>query len=135
MNVPDSPEDVKRAAEGWKDFATKMDAFDLHAGIQQAFDLVSALNMGFDKAAPWKLKGEERLVMLSRFAESLRHVALLLLPFVPETAQTISRQLNVSYAAKMLDVDFVISDSMKHWGSEKDWKEVGEPAILFAPVE
>lgn len=135
VNVPDSPEDVKRAAEGWKDFATKMDAFDLHAGIQQAFDLVSALNMGFDKAAPWKLKGEERLVMLSRFAESLRHVALLLLPFVPETAQTISRQLNVSYAAKMLDVDFVISDSMKHWGSEKDWKEVGEPAILFAPVE
>jgi methionyl-tRNA synthetase len=133
--VPESKEDAGRAAEGWKDFEKKMNEFDLHGGIQQAFELVSALNMGFDKAAPWKLKGEERLIMLSRFAESLRHVALLLLPFLPETAQKISTQLNVSYASKMLDRDFVITDELKMWGSEKSWKQVGDPSILFAPVE
>ena len=133
--VPASPSDASRAAEGWADFEKKMNIFDLHAGIQQAFELVSVLNMGFDKAAPWKLAGQERLTMLSRFAESLRHVALLLLPFIPETAQTITRQLGVSYAEKMLGKDFVITKEMKEWGSEKGWKEVGEPAILFAPVE
>ncbi len=133
--VPESKEDAGRAAEGWKDFEMKMNEFDLHGGIQQAFELVSALNMGFDKAAPWKLKGEERLIMLSRFAESLRHVALLLLPFLPETAKKISEQLNVSYASKMLDRDFVITDELKMWGSEKSWKQVGDPSILFAPVE
>lgn len=132
---PLSVADVERAADGWKDFEKKMNDFDLHGGIQQAFDLVSALNMGFDKAAPWKLAGEERLTMLSRFAESLRHVALLLLPFVPETAQKISRQLGVSYAEKMLGKEFVITKEMKEWGSEKDWKQVGEPEILFAPIE
>lgn len=133
--VPESVTDAAQAAQGWKDYEAKLNAFDLHGGIQQAFELVSALNMGFDKAAPWKLKGEERLIMLSRFAESLRHVALLLLPFLPETAQKITRQLNVSYAEKMLDRDFIITDELKAWGAEKGWKEVGEPSILFAPVE
>ena len=140
VSVPDASStlivtDASRAAEGWKEYETKMNAFDLHGGIQQAFDLISALNMGFDKAAPWKLAGEERLRMLSRFAESIRLAALLLLPFIPETAQKISRQLNVSYAEKMLDKEFVITKEMKEWGSQKDWKVVGEPEILFAPVE
>ena len=135
VRVPEGATDASRAADGWKDFAKKMDAFDLHGAIQQAFDLVSALNMGFDKAAPWKLQGEERLAMLSRFAESLRHAALLLLPFMPETAQKITQQLNVSYVGAMLDRDFVITAAMKEWGGEKDWSAVGEPSILFAPVE
>jgi methionyl-tRNA synthetase len=133
--VPESPTDAERAAQGWKDYATTLDAFDAHGAIQQAFELVSALNMGFDKAAPWKLKGEERLTMLSRFAESLRHVALLLLPFIPETAKKITEQLNVSYAPKMLEKDFVLTEGIKAWGGEKGWKGVGKPEILFSPVE
>ncbi len=132
--VPQSPTDAERATEGWKDFGRKMDAFDLHAGIQQVLELVSVLNTGFNAAAPWKLEGEARLTMLSRFAESLRHVALLLLPFMPETAQKITQQLNVSYAEKMQDRDFVITPAIKKWGGEKGWKAVGEPSILFAPV-
>lgn len=140
VRVPDassplSATDASRAAEGWKEYEAKMNAFDLHGGIQQAFDLIAALNMGFDKAAPWKLAGEERLTMLSRFAESIRHAALLLLPFIPETAQKISRQLGVSYAENMLGKDFIITKAMKEWGGQKDWKAVREPEILFQPVE
>jgi methionyl-tRNA synthetase len=73
--------------------------------------------------------------MLSRFAESLRHVALLLLPFIPETAKKITEQLNVSYAPKMLEKDFVLTEGIKAWGGEKGWKGVGKPEILFSPVE
>ncbi len=133
--VPASATDASRAADGWKEFAEKMNAFDLHGGIQQGFALISALNTGFDQAAPWKLKGEERLAMLSRFAESLRHAALLLLPFIPETAQKISTQLGVGYAGRMLEKDFVLTDELKTWGSQTDWTKAGTPAILFAPVE
>ena len=133
--VPESPTDAARAAEGWQQFAEKMNAFDVHGAIQQAFEFVATLNIAFDKAAPWKLAGEERRILLSRFAESLRHVALLLLPFIPKTAQTMSRQLSVSYAGAMLEKSFVITDAMKAWGGEKGWSTVGEPGILFAPVE
>ena len=134
LAVQDSPEDASRSEEGWKTFAEKMHRFEIHAGIQQAFDLVNALNVGFDHRKPWTLKGEERVVLLSRFAESLRLLALLLLPFIPHTAQEISRQLGVPYAEKMLEKSFVLSDDLKAWGGCKEWKKVGEPKILFAPI-
>ena len=119
----------------WQSYADNMDAFALHDALQQAVQLADRLNEAMDHGKPWTLKGEEKILFLSGLAESLRHLALLLLPFIPETAQRISKQLNVPYAAKMLDRDFVISDHLKTWGGTKDWKTVGTPEILFAPVE
>lgn len=135
MSVPASPDDATQAQAGWGAFQRKMDAFDLHGGIQQACELVSALNMGFDRAKPWALSGDDKMAMLSRFAESLRHVALLLLPFIPESAQKMSMQLGVPYADRMLRKDFVITDAMKAWGGCPEWTQVGEPAILFPKVD
>jgi methionyl-tRNA synthetase len=135
FSVPSSAEDAKRAGDGWKKFSNSMDAFELHLGIQQAMELVDSLNIGIDRMKPWTLKGKEKVDVLSRFAESLRHSALLLLPFMPKTAQEISRQLNVPYAEKMLERDFVITPELREWGSQKDWKTVGEPKILFPPLE
>lgn len=134
ISVPASPMYASLSDEEWKIFGEKMNALDLHASIQQTFELVATLNMDFDHARPWALKGEARLEKLSRFAESLRHVALMLLPFVPETAQKISMQLNVPYAGKMLEKDFVLTDDLKRWGSQKAWLMSGAPEILFPAV-
>ncbi len=133
--VPESATDAERAKEGWETYQKKLDAFDVHAAISQAMDLVEALNAGIDSTKPWEKTGEEKLVLLSRFAESLRFVALLLLPFVPETAQRISQQLGVPYADAMLDRDFMLTDEIKDWGGQKTWKKIGTPEILFKPVE
>lgn len=112
-----------------------MDAFDLHGALADVMQTVDKLNWHFNNEAPWKLPDEEAKAMLTDFAEALRHVALMLLPFIPETAQKISTQLGVPYAAKMLEKSFVFTDEMKQWGGCKDWKTVGEPSILFAPLE
>ena len=95
------------------------------------------MNVDFNDSAPWKLKEEPelRITTLGSFAEYLRHTALMLLPFVPNTAYRISKQLNVPYAEQMIEKDFVITDDMKKWGGIKDWTMVGEPSILFAPLE
>ncbi len=135
IRIPESATDAERAEDGWKQFAAKMDVFDLHGGIQQAFELVATLNVGFDHAKPWVLQGEAKSTLLARFAESLRHVALLLLPFMSGTAQRISTQLNVSYAERMLEKDFVITEAMKQWGGAGEWTKVGGPEILFKPLE
>ena len=111
-----------------------MDFFDLHAGLLQTMQLVDTLNAAIDTTKPWAMKGDEKVELLSRFAESLRHVALMLSPFVPQTAQSISAQLGVPYADSMLDKDFVITEQMKQFGGQNDWKAVGEPSILFAPL-
>lgn len=133
--VPDSESDAEQAKNGWQQYGKSMDQFEFSVAIQQAMQLADTLNAGMDQAKPWTLEGGEKLALLSRFAESLRHLALLLLPFIPDTAYRISKQLNVPYAEQMLKKDFVITDEMKAWGGLKNWKEVGEPEILFAPLE
>ena len=133
-----SQSDIDQSTAGWKQFQASMDAFELHKGIEQVMVLIDTLNAGIDSTKPWTLEGEEKVVLLSRFAESLRHAALLLLPFIPETAQKISMQLGVPYANDMLNKNFVLKNEdrdLTEWGSlGKDWQSIGEPSILFAPL-
>ncbi|MDB4978622.1 MAG: methionyl-tRNA synthetase [Candidatus Peribacteria bacterium] len=123
-------------ASGWSMYAAHMDAFQITDALAtDVMSCVSAGNQSFNDKAPWTEKDDEkRRVILAEYVELLRHIALMLLPFMPETAQKISRQLNVPYAERMLEKDFTI-DTVHEWGSLKDWKKVGIPEILFAPVE
>ena len=130
-----SKEDETSIAQIWDAFSGALDSFEVHTALQSVTTAIDCMNANFNTAEPWKLKGAERIKILSHFAEALRHAALTLLPFVPETAQKISEQLNVPYAKKMLEKDFVITDELKTWGGCKDWKTVEEPQILFPPVE
>jgi len=111
-----------------------MDNFDFSAALQEAVQIAVDSNRYVDEQKPWKLKGEKKIGVLSQLAEALRHVSLALLPFMPETTQRISRQLNVPYADRMLEKDFVIG-TLKEWGACPDWKTVGKPEILFPEVE
>ena len=88
-----------------------------------------------DEKKPWTLSGKEKVEVLSAIAEMLRHIGLMLLPFIPDTAYRISKQLNIPYAEEMLKRDFVITKAMKQWGGMPDWVSVGKPEILFAPLE
>ncbi len=132
--IAPTADDEKNIAAAWKKYGDAMEKFEVHSAIQSISESIDCMNANFNKAEPWKLKGQERIAVLSSFAEGLRHVALCLLPFVPDTAYRISKQLNVPYAEKMLEKSFVITSAMKKWGGAKEWKRVGEPEILFLPL-
>ena len=88
---------------------------------------------------PWRKEGEERVRILSELAEALRSIALLLLPFIPSTAQRISTQLGLPYAGEMLSNEFVLKNAerdLTQWGAlGETWTKIGESEILFAPLE
>jgi methionyl-tRNA synthetase len=119
----------------WKNYAAWLDAFTVHEAIQGIFALVDLCNQDMQKLQPWTKQQPEKGAILSEFAEVLRHVSLLLLPFVPETAQKIAKQLGLSYVDEMLQKEFVVTAELKKWGGAKSWTKVGEPSILFPPVE
>ncbi len=121
--------------EHWKGYEEAMEKFELQDAIGHAFKFVDHINVGMQQAEPWKKGPEEQLAILSGFAEALRHISLMLLPFIPETAKRIAEQMNVPYAAQMLEKDFQLTDDLKRWGGLSDWKTTGEPSILFAPLE
>lgn len=134
MTTADMQKDT--VASSWAKYVSSMDTFDCSTAIVSgAIAIAEAGNAEMERSKPWTLKGEEKMRTLSSIAEMLRHISLMLLPFMPETAQKISLQLGVPYAPKMLEKSFVITEEMKAWGSQKNWTKVGEPAILFPQLD
>ncbi len=133
--VQSDEEGVQRfTLQSWKLYEEAMNAFHPHLALQSQVDsLLVYGNSLMDTAKPWALKEEEALSTLGHLAEKLRHVSLMLLPFIPGTAQKISKQLGLPYAKSMLEKNFTISEEMKQWGGIAEWKNIGEPAILFPP--
>lgn len=119
----------------WGAWQKHLENFEVHLATQDTTNLARTLNLSMEQRKPWALIGDEKTHVLSMLAESLRHLSLMLLPFIPQTAQKISAQLEVPYADRMLAKGFVITDAMKEWGSQRDWKKIGKPEILFPPVE
>ena len=115
-----------------------MDDNNFSVALQNILQKVDTFNAFIDSEAPWKLEGGAKVQVLSDLAEGLRHIALMLLPFMPDTAYRMSTQLNVPYAGEMLNTNFVLKNDdrdLTKWGSlGKNWKQVGEPSILFAPL-
>jgi methionyl-tRNA synthetase len=72
----------------------------LHVALAAVFEYASGVNQYLDGAAPWKLakRPEGRAsaaTVLYNACEALRVTALLLAPFLPETAQRIAERLGV----------------------------------------
>lgn len=135
LSVPSGKEDAAETARVWKEYAAHMNAFDLHAAIQMVMASVDRMNAAFNTAEPWKQTGDQKIRTLSTFAEYLRHSALMLLPFIPQTAEKMSRQLGLPYAEAMGESGFVLTEDLKAWGGAKGWARTSEPSILFPPLE
>ena len=74
--------------------AARLDAYDLTGGLDEAWDVVRALNRHVEQNAPWELaKDEGKAGELDRvlfdLADGLRVVAVVLSPYLPETSPRI----------------------------------------------
>lgn len=118
----------------YSEYKSAMESFDLSRGLQIALSIAVDGNKFVDARKPWELAANERAGVLSQVAEALRHLSLALLPFLPSTAQEIAVQLGVPYAHEMKEKAFIITDTMREWGGQRDWKRIGEPSILFPPL-
>ena len=126
----------EQISKWWQAYGKYMNSFLISDATLEIMSAVAIGNQTFNEKTPWTEKDEKKKTeILSAFSELLRHISLMLLPIIPSTAQKISKQLNVPYADKMLDKDFVITDELKSWESQTEWKSVGQPEILFPPLE
>lgn len=136
--IPEDVEMVGYIADFWKKYSKEMDEFDLFNAVGDIVAFATSGNIDMEKKKPWTLSGNEKIAILGNIIEKLRHISLMLLPFMPVTAQKISKQLNVPYADEMLDPNFKLKDETKDltsWGGIKGWTKVGQPEILFPPLE
>ncbi|HIE30617.1 TPA: methionine--tRNA ligase [Candidatus Poribacteria bacterium] len=103
--------------------------------LEAIFELVRRGNKYIDETAPWQLAKEdnaERLgTVLYNCLETLRFIALLISPFMPESANEIRRQMGLSD-------DFSEKenlDSLKTWGGLPSGITLGEPKPIFPRIQ
>ncbi len=106
-----------------------------HRALEEIWTLVSSLNKYIDASQPWSLaassdKRAELQRVLYTSAEALRFVALYLIPFMPESAERILRQLGVETPIADLNL---ISESK--WGRLRHGSSVNKASSLFPRIE
>ena len=93
------------AAEAESAYRAAMDDYDLQGGLLAAWNLVSAGNLAIDTHKPWELakdpgRAAELDAVLSEVVASLRQLAVLVYPFMPERAAAMAQSLGIDEAAE-----------------------------------
>ena len=112
-------------------YAQQMDDAQVHGALAAVVDFATACNTYIEMTAPWKLaKDPERAETLDHvlyaLAESLRIIAILLAPVLPQASQEILTQLNWKNDVRLADAV---------WGGLPDGHRLGKPSPVFPRIE
>ena len=114
--------------------------FVVNAAIGNILEIVNQGNVLVENAAPWKLaKGSDKAsttklgAVLYSLAETLRILAILISPVLPQAAHGIFDQLNWKMELSGKEKRFSLADA--EWGMLPDGHVVGKPVPLFPRIE
>jgi methionyl-tRNA synthetase len=112
-------------------FTEAMEHYQVDAALRTVVQFARSCNQLIESSAPWKLAKDptqsDRLdAVLYHLAESLRIVALLMIPVLPDTAPAMLAQLQWHQAPSLADAC---------WGLLPDGHVLGQPVPLFPRLE
>ena len=118
-----------------KSFKDNMDKMELSLTIKTVWAFISRANKYIDETAPWALakdpaKKQELANVMYNLIEALRHISVLVAPFMPTTAKKIWEQLNIPQDFASLQ----LSD-IEGWDGTPANMKVGKPEQLFPRIE
>ncbi len=115
----------------WKKYTADMEECNLHEAIFHVWRLIDFANKIMDDKKPWSLlksNPDEGRGVLCNLLEVLRHLSILLNPFIPLASIKIRQQLGLP-----LEVDIKGEEG---WGKlAGKWKKLGEASIIFPRIE
>ena len=99
--------------------------------VEAVLNLAKRSNKYIDETTPWALAKDEASLprlgtVLYNLLESIRYIAVLLSPFMPETSEKIFAQMNC---------DIKDYDSLENFGALKSGEKVGKAEALFARID
>ena len=120
------------AVETSKEYRALMENLQISDAVKIVWKFISRCNKYIDETAPWKLAKDESQKqnlsnVLYNLAESLRIIAVLISPFMPNTSRRILEQLQVSQDIKLEDAEIFGALEVNH--------VVGKPEQLFPRID
>ncbi|MBI4449447.1 methionine--tRNA ligase, partial [Candidatus Uhrbacteria bacterium] len=124
---------ASRVTRAWEQYAIAMDVSLLHEALSVIDGVIRAGDHYIEEERPWQLQklGEDQRLhrVLGNLAELLRHTALMLVPFMPATAEKILATLGQGgWRSEHLT-------DLQEWGRMKEGTAVGKLEHLFPPLE
>jgi len=117
----------ERASKLLESFKDRIASYSLNFSTEEIMELVRATNRYIESNRPWDLaKSQDKArlgTVLYNSAESLRLVAALLTPIMPEKCQTIRRQLGIESDSE--------NSCKLSWGALKPGNRIGKGEALF----
>ena len=119
-------------------YKASFELFRIDEALGMARALSGHCNIVIDALAPWKLRKQQDQTdllkaILYHLAESLRIVAVLISPVLPQAAHGIFDQLNWEMDLRGKEERFRLEDA--EWGGLPDEHVVGKPVPLFPRIE
>lgn len=133
---PDTPEDIDKeftafASKTVDEVEKLMKTFRISDAINAVMNLARRSNKYIDETAPWVLGKNENTkprlgTVLYNLLESIRYIAVLIQPFMPDTSKAILQQINTD-----------ISDyqSLENFGQLKAGGKTAKAEALFARID
>lgn len=126
---------IKLVRDTAAEYGKLMEDMEINSAIKQVWALISRTNKYIDETAPWALakkpEQKERLnTVLYNLAETLRIVAILISPFMPNTSPKIWAQLGIGN-------DFATATlaDAQTWGRLAAGTKVAKPEPIFPRIE
>lgn len=125
------------------DLATDWSRYDFHVRnlqfdevLRVIWDDVRACNEYIDQQKPWELSKNEGMTdtlahVMYHLLETIRHIALMLLPFMPHTSEKILTQLGFD-VSKYLQKPM---EELRVWGGLKEGQSLLKGEVLFPRLE
>lgn len=115
----------------FRKYDSSLSRLEFNAALIQIWSFINELNEYIQHSAPWKETDQDILSnVLYTLAESLRHIALFLYPFMPATAEKIWNQLNLPGDFSSLDLTSEIQ-----WGRTGHGRKVNKGLPLFPRID
>lgn len=126
-NYNGTPNDVDKEFEDYtknqiKLFEQKWNNYEIANSIQEIWNLISRTNKYIDETSPWALAKEEQKEKLEscmyHLIENLRKIAILIKPFMNDTADNILRQIGIT------------NNELKTWESLETYDKVLDTKVI-----
>jgi len=134
VNHPDDAPLIERAAMIFPEVETSFQSLAFHKALISIWDLINMTNRYIVKQEPWGLakdpSAKARLdTVIYNILEALRVIAILLLPFMPDSAGDILTRLGIE------DIESQNFDSIRTWGGLPKGNVLTRGKSLFPRVE
>ena len=125
--------------EFWENTLADLDKhinnYQFSEGLKDIWKFISRLNKYIDECEPWNLAKEEskkdRLsTVMYNLVEGLYKIAVLIAPFMPDTAKQMISQLGLD-----INLEEIKIENVKEWGIYPEGNSLGEAVPLFPRIE